>query len=36
MAFECVWAAAGAPNAVFSVEPNNLAEATAATIIQVA
>ena len=36
MAFECVWAAAGAPNAVFSVEPNSLAAATAATIIQVA
>jgi prolyl-tRNA editing enzyme YbaK/EbsC (Cys-tRNA(Pro) deacylase) len=34
--FETVWAAAGAPNAVFAVDPKALAEATGATIVAVA
>lgn len=33
--FETVWAAAGAPNAVFAVDPKALAEATGATIVAV-
>jgi prolyl-tRNA editing enzyme YbaK/EbsC (Cys-tRNA(Pro) deacylase) len=33
--FETVWAAAGAPHAVFEVSPKKLAEATAATVIKV-
>ncbi len=33
--FETVWAAAGAPNAVFEVSPNELAKATGAKIVAV-
>jgi prolyl-tRNA editing enzyme YbaK/EbsC (Cys-tRNA(Pro) deacylase) len=36
MAFDLVWAAAGAPTAVFSIAPTALAEATCAVIIKVA
>lgn len=36
LAFETVWAAAGAPNAVFEAEPKALAEATRATIVAMA
>jgi prolyl-tRNA editing enzyme YbaK/EbsC (Cys-tRNA(Pro) deacylase) len=35
MKFETVWAAAGAPNAVFEVAPKALAEATGARIVAV-
>jgi prolyl-tRNA editing enzyme YbaK/EbsC (Cys-tRNA(Pro) deacylase) len=35
MSFDTVWAAAGAPNAVFRVEPNALAAATKARIVKV-
>jgi Cys-tRNA(Pro) deacylase len=35
MQFETVWAAAGAPNAVFEVDPKALATATGATIVTV-
>ncbi len=35
MAFDTVWAAAGAPNAVFEVSPKLLAEATGAQIVSV-
>lgn len=35
LAFATVWAAAGAPDAVFEVPPQKLAEATGATIIAV-
>ena len=35
LAFDRVWAAAGAPNAVFSIAPQTLAEATDAKIIAV-
>ena len=35
MAFDVVWAAAGAPTAVFAVEPAALAAATGAEIIRV-
>jgi len=35
LAFDRVWAAAGAPNAVFSITPQALAMATEATIIAV-
>lgn len=35
MPFDVVWAAAGAPNAVFAVDPKALAEAAGATIIAV-
>ncbi len=35
LAFETVWAAAGAPHAVFEVEPNALAAATGATVLRV-
>lgn len=35
-AFDVVWAAAGAPAAVFAVAPNDLANATGAVVIKVA
>jgi prolyl-tRNA editing enzyme YbaK/EbsC (Cys-tRNA(Pro) deacylase) len=35
MAFATVWAAAGAPHAVFEVEPQALAAATGAKIVAV-
>lgn len=35
MQFEAVWAAAGAPNAIFQVHPRALAEATGARIVAV-
>jgi prolyl-tRNA editing enzyme YbaK/EbsC (Cys-tRNA(Pro) deacylase) len=35
MGFETVWAAAGAPHAVFEVDPKALAAATGATIVRV-
>jgi prolyl-tRNA editing enzyme YbaK/EbsC (Cys-tRNA(Pro) deacylase) len=35
MAFDVVWAAAGAPTAVFKVEPAALARATGASIVKV-
>ncbi len=35
MAFETVWAAAGAPQAVFEVDPKALAAATGAAIVRV-
>ena len=35
MAFDTVWAAAGAPTAVFEVAPAKLAEATGASVIKV-
>ena len=35
LAFDRIWAAAGAPNAVFFITPQALAEATGATIIAV-
>ena len=35
LAYEVVWAAAGAPQAVFEVAPEALAEATGATVINV-
>jgi prolyl-tRNA editing enzyme YbaK/EbsC (Cys-tRNA(Pro) deacylase) len=35
LAFDTVWAAAGAPHAVFEVEPKALAEAAGATIVRV-
>ncbi len=35
MAFDNVWAAAGAPNAVFEVNPKALAEATGAHVVSV-
>ncbi|MDQ0327542.1 prolyl-tRNA editing enzyme YbaK/EbsC (Cys-tRNA(Pro) deacylase) [Rhodopseudomonas julia] len=34
LAFDSVWAAAGAPNAVFEIEPNKLKEATGAEAIR--
>ena len=33
--YDVVWAAAGTPNSVFSVEPNALAQATGATVVDV-
>lgn len=36
MAFDVVWAAAGAPTAVFAVQPDALAKATGANVIRVA
>jgi prolyl-tRNA editing enzyme YbaK/EbsC (Cys-tRNA(Pro) deacylase) len=35
LAFDTVWAAAGAPHAIFSVAPKALAEATGAKIVPV-
>jgi prolyl-tRNA editing enzyme YbaK/EbsC (Cys-tRNA(Pro) deacylase) len=35
MQFQTVWAAAGAPNAVFKVDPRALAEATGAKVVAV-
>ena len=34
--YDVVWAAAGTPNSVFSVDPNALAQATGATVVEVA
>ena len=33
--YDVVWAAAGTPNSVFSVDPNALAQATGATVVDV-